>query len=152
MHRLTTAMRWVLFACIVWVTALIFIQVIFRNTGISISGFDEMIGIAAIWTYFLGMALATRMNGHIEGGLNELIHNDGLKKLLRAVSMIALLVFSAIGLALSIQSLATTYEHDYRTLYYELPVAISIWALVVGFALNIVFIVVSFFERKEAEG
>ncbi|MFA5632743.1 MAG: TRAP transporter small permease subunit [Porticoccaceae bacterium] len=129
-----------LFFYILIVVGLTFLQVVFRNIGVSISGYDEIIGIAAIWSYFLGMAHTTLTNSHIKGGLDELIANAAIRQFLGILSSIGLLLFSMIALTASVGIFMTALSLNYRTLYFDIPVALSLFALVIGFGLNIVFI------------
>lgn len=143
MNIVINLLRYLLFACMSAVAILIFVQLIFRNTDISISGFDELVGICAIWAYFFGMAHSTLSKSHIKGGLEELIDNVFARKAFLIISFMALLLFSIISLIVSIQIFITAYVHKYVTLYFSIPVTISIAALIVGFALNLLFLSVS---------
>ncbi|NYT59205.1 TRAP transporter small permease subunit [Alcaligenaceae bacterium] len=137
-----------LFVYLLIVVLLTFTQVVFRNFGISISGYDEIIGIAAIWSYFLGMAHTTLTDSHIKGGLDELIKNETVKNILGNISNLGLLIFSMIALMASIDIFITAFTHDYRSLYFNIPITLSASALVVGFGLNILFIVARRIYKK----
>lgn len=130
-----------LFFYLMVVVGLTFIQVIFRNMDVSISGYDEIIGIAAIWSYFLGMAHTTLTDSHVKGGMDELISNRKARNLLSALSNVGLVLFSAIALMASIDIFMTAFALNYRTLYFDIPITLSASALIVGFGLNILFIV-----------
>ena len=88
----------------------------------------------------LGMAHATFNGTHIQGGIEELVTNTAAKRVMRAVSVAALLLFSIIGLYLSVDMFATTVKHKYLSIYYQMPMAISVAAVVLGFFLNVVAI------------
>ncbi|MFA7438528.1 TRAP transporter small permease [Castellaniella sp.] len=148
MRHIEKIIQVLLFVYILIVVGLTVLQVIFRNMGVSISGYDEIIGIAAIWSYFLGMAHTTLTDSHIKGGLDELITNPTAKYLLGMLSNVGLLLFSVIALVASIGICMTALSLDYRTLYFDIPVALSLFALVVGFGLNILFIVMRGIHRN----
>jgi|GEM_PF-3769861 len=141
MNFLTKLIRVLMVVGLVTVSLLTFIQVVFRNMDISISGYDELIGINAIWVYFLGMALASALNSHIKGGVDELITHQGLRRILEMISHVALLVFSIISLYISIRLSTIAYAKSYTTIYFSIPVVFSLLALVVGFTLNIFFVI-----------
>jgi len=141
MSFLTKLIRVLMVVGLVTVSLLTFIQVVFRNMDISISGYDELIGINAIWVYFLGMALASALDSHIKGGMDELITHQGFRKVLGVISHVALLAFSIISLYISIRLSFIAYAKAYATIYFSIPVVFSLLALVVGFTLNIFFVI-----------
>jgi TRAP-type C4-dicarboxylate transport system permease small subunit len=145
-------LRYLLVICLSAVTFLVFFQFIFRNTEISISGFEELIGIFAMWSYFMGMAHSTLTNSHIKGGLEELINNLRVRSFLSKISFMALLLFSLISLLVSVQVFITAYIHDYVTLYFSIPITFSIAALVIGFALNLVFLLAELVGKIKNNG
>lgn len=152
MKILIILLRYLLFICLSAVTILVFVQFIFRNTDVSISGFEELIGIFAIWAYFMGMAHSTLSNSHIKGGLEELINNLRVRSFLSKLGFLAMVLFSLISLIVSVHVFITAYIHKYVTLYFSIPVTFSIAALVIGFALNLVFLLVELVGRVKQNG
>lgn len=130
----------IVFVSMVAVSVATLAQLFARHLSLEFPGGGELAILFAIWLYFMGMAHATFNGTHIQGGIEELVTNTTAKRVMRAVSVAALLLFSIIGLYLSVDMFATTVKHKYLSIYYQMPMAISVAAVVLGFFLNVVAI------------
>lgn len=138
----------IVFVSMVSVSVATLAQLFARHLSIEFPGGGELAILFAIWLYFMGMAHATFNGTHIKGGIEELVRNETAKRSMRVISVLALLLFSIIGLYLSVDMFATTMKHKYVSIYYQMPMTISVAAVVLGFFLNVVAIVWRIFTGK----
>ena len=131
----------ILFASMVGISVITLMQLFARHLSIEFPGGGELAQLAAVWLYFMGMAHATFNGTHIQGGIEELITNRVATRAMRAVAVVALLLFSVIGLYLSVDMFVTTLAKKYVSIYYGIPMVFSVAALVLGFFLNVVAVI-----------
>lgn len=140
MNYLKRSIEMIIFISLVGVTTIIMIQMIARHLNLTFAGGEELAVLFSVWLYFLGMALATFNEAHIQGGIEELIKNKILIYSCRVISIVVFLLFSIIGLYFSIIMLSNNIKNNYMTVVYQMPVVIYDVALIVGFVLNIIII------------
>lgn len=138
----------IVFVSMVGVSVVTLAQLFARHFSIEFPGGGELAILFAIWLYFMGMAHATFNDTHIQGGIEELVTNDVAKRVMRAISVAVLLLFSIIGLYLSVDMFATTVKHKYVSIYYQMPMTLSVAAVVLGFFLNVVAILWRIFTGR----
>lgn len=148
MENLKKMVGAIVFVSMISVSVATLAQLFARHLSIEFPGGGELAILFAIWLYFMGMAHATFNGTHIQGGIEELIPHAAAKRVMRMISVVALLLFSIIGLYLSVDMFATTVKHRYVSIYYQMPMTISVAAVVLGFFLNVVAILWRIFTGK----
>lgn len=130
-YKITDA---IIFSTMLFITILTAMGAIFRySLSISLPGQNELILIGAIWVYFVGLIGSASKDDHIRGGILDLINNRIILKASNITSNIVYIAFSLYCCFLSYKLLLSYIKHGYSTVYYQVPLSISIIPIFISF-------------------
>lgn len=112
-----------------------------RYTGEAIFGTDEIAILLALWIYFLGMAVATGSDSHIEGGILSALNLTEAARIRLSIgkSIVGLAVLLVFGFY-SVTYFVDLWESGRTSTYYRLPSTLWAGALVFGLLFSTIAI------------
>jgi TRAP-type C4-dicarboxylate transport system permease small subunit len=137
--------KWIINIAFVVMLVAIFLQVCFRFVGLPLMGTVD-IGLLCICVLtFIGFGLAVYTKDHITIEATDLLRSPKLRKGVHFLSVIFMLVFCMVFLALIYPFFMYTVESGEKTIELGIPLVLPIGALLVGVVLAILHSAIQLF-------
>ena len=142
LKNINRLVEFIIFLSLVVIVALYSLRSLDRYFGISFinsSGYPEIVSLASIWVYFLGMAVATRYSQHIAGGIDAFINHEKISRMIQILSLTVLLIFSLVSLYYWALLAIQAHTRGTTSLLLGIPNYVKLLGVNLGFLLSAIY-------------
>lgn len=137
---LTKVLRIGLIVLCLYVTLILFVEVICRAIGSAFIGYEEFLTVGVFWLYMFGAAHAGYENSMIKADILEVMMKESIAKdLIIVIKWILTLVLGIILCYWTIKLAQWSIEQNNRTSVFRIPVVVGQSSLIFGFFVISIF-------------